>query len=84
MNKIQFERQVELPVAYKNVTLDCGYRIDVLVENQVIVELKSVKEIEDIFRAQLLTYMKLSKKRLGLLLNFNVPLLKNDIVRMRL
>ena len=75
------ERQKALPIIYKDVNLDCGYRLDLLVENKVIVELKSVEELNDINLAQVLTYLKLSKCKLGLLLNFNVLLLKDGIKR---
>jgi GxxExxY protein len=75
-------RQVELPVVYGNVTIDVGYRIDLLVEDAVIVELKSVADIVPIFKAQLLSYLKLSGKKLGLLINFNVVHLKDGITRM--
>ena len=75
------ERQKPLPIIYKDVNLDCGYRLDLLVENKVIVELKSVEELNDINLAQVLTYLKLSKCKLGLLMNFNVLLLKDGIKR---
>ena len=78
---LKVERQKELPIVYKEVTLDTGYRIDLLVEDKVIVELKSVSAITDIHMAQLLTYLKLSKCKLGLLLNFNVKLFKDGIKR---
>ena len=74
--------QVPLPVKYKNVRLDCGYRIDACVRDRVILEMKSVDELTDLHRAQLLTYLRLSGKKVGLLLNFNVPVLKDGIVRM--
>lgn len=70
-----------LPVYYKNVHLDCGYRLDILVEKLVIVELKTVEHIEPIHKAQLLTYLKLSCLWLGLIINFNVPVLKDGICR---
>ena len=76
---VPFELQVALPVQYKGVRIDCGYRIDMLVANEVIVELKSVEQLLPIHEAQILTYLKLSRLRRGLLLNFNVPLLKNGI-----
>jgi GxxExxY protein len=72
----------ELPVIYKAVKVDIGYRLDLLVDDAVIVELKAVKEIAAIHRAQLLTYLKLGKKHLGLILNFNTAHLKDGIVRM--
>lgn len=81
LQKLSFERQKSLPVTYKGNTLDCGYRLDIVVENQIILELKSCKTIEPIHKAQLLTYLKLSNHHLGLILNFNVPLMKDGIVR---
>jgi GxxExxY protein len=78
---ISFERQKPLIVTYKGKTLDCGYRLDLVVEKQIIIELKSCESIEPIHRAQLLTYLKLSDLRLGLLLNFNVPMMRDGIVR---
>jgi GxxExxY protein len=77
-------RQVELPVVYKGCTLDCGYRIDLLVEGALIVELKAVERLMPLHDAQLLSYMKLARLRTGLLLNFNVPVLKEGIRRMSL
>jgi len=79
---IPFKLQCGLPVEYKGLKLDCGYRIDVLVDDLIIVELKSVDVILPIHKAQLLTYMKLSGVRIGLLMNFNVKYLKDGIVRM--
>jgi GxxExxY protein len=76
-----FVRQVPLPVRYKKVRLDCGYRMDIVVGDAVLLELKSVDEILPIHEAQLLTYLRLSKKKVGLLINFNVPVLKDGIVR---
>jgi len=78
---VRFERQRPLPVAYKGVRLDCGYRLDLVVENSVVVEIKAVKSIEPIHEAQLLTYLKLGGWRLGLLINFNLPVLKDGIRR---
>lgn len=78
---IRFERQKPLPVKYKSVSLDCGYRLDLVIENRVIVELKAVENLLPIHEAQLLTYLKLSGLTLGLLINFNVPVLKNGIKR---
>jgi len=75
------ERQKELPVVYKQHKLDAGYRIDLLVQKQIIVELKSIDAIAPIHEAQLLTYLKLAHKKLGLLINFNVLQLKDGIVR---
>jgi GxxExxY protein len=79
---IEVDCQIPLPIVYKDVRLDCGYRIDACVKNRVIVELKSVEEVTDLHRAQMLTYLRLSGKKVGLLLNFNVPVLKDGIVRM--
>lgn len=76
------ETQKALPVIYEEVKLDIGYRIDILVENLVIVELKSVEAISDVHVAQILTYMKLSETKLGLLINFNVKDLKKGIKRL--
>ena len=78
---IVFERQRPLPVKYKDRQLECGYRLDVVVENRIILELKSCEKIEPIHKAQLLTYLKLSGMHLGLLLNFNVPVMRDGIVR---
>jgi GxxExxY protein len=75
------ETEKPLPLVYEEVKLDCGYRIDMLVENQVIVELKTVEEFTDVHIAQILTYLKLSNKKIGLLLNFNTKSLKNGIKR---
>ena len=81
LKNISFERQKPLPVTYKGICLNCGYRLDILVEKLVIVELKTVEHIEPIHEAQLLTYLKLSDLWLGLLVNFNVPVLKEGIRR---
>jgi len=80
-NGLRAERQVQLPVYYKGDKLDKDFVIDILVENKIILELKSVETILPIHECQLLTYMKLSGKKLGLLINFNVPLLKDGIRR---
>jgi GxxExxY protein len=77
-----FQRQVPLPVLYKAIRLDCGYRIDIVVEKKVILELKTVERLIPVHDAQLLTYLKLSRLRTGLLLNFNSPTLKDGIRRM--
>ena len=77
-------RQVSVPVVYKTNQLDCGYRIDILVENTVIIELKSIEALAPIHEAQILTYMKFANKEIGLLINFNVTLLKNGIKRYRM
>ncbi len=78
---INYERQKPLPIVYKDLKLECGYRLDFLVENQIIIELKSVDEINPIFVAQVLTYLRLLDKQVGLLINFNVPVLKDGIKR---
>ena len=78
---ISFERQRPLPVEYKGVRLDCGYRIDLLVDGKLVVELKSIEQLLPIHEAQVLTYMKLARVPTGLLINFNVPLLKQGIKR---
>ena len=75
------EHQKPVPLYYKNVRLDCGYRLDLLVEDTVIIELKTVDHLQDIHTAQMITYLKLSKKSTGLLLNFNTKSLKNGIKR---
>ena len=80
--KLSFKRQHPLPVVYKAVSLDCGYRVDFLVEERLIVELKSVEKTLPIHDAQLLSYMKLAQVAVGLLINFNVSLLKKGIKRM--
>jgi GxxExxY protein len=79
---LALERQVELPVKYKGVRLDCGYKMDIVVEDLVIVELKAVDQLTPVHEAQLLTYLKLSKRSVGLLINFNVRLLKEGIKRL--
>ena len=79
---IPFKLQHPLPVRYKGINLDCGYRVDLMVDDSLIVELKSVDKILPIHQAQLLTYMKLSNITVGLLMNFNIKYLKNGIVRM--
>ncbi len=78
---IKFERQKPLPVRYKEVNLNCGYRLDLVVEQKLIVELKTVESLLPIHEAQLLTYLKLSGLTLGMLINFNVPVLKSGIKR---
>ena len=79
---LNVERQVALPVRFKGLLLDCGYRLDLVVNDAVIVELKCVSEVAELHKAQLLTYLKLSGKSVGLLLNFNVPLMKHGVTRM--
>jgi GxxExxY protein len=78
---LQIERQIPVPVIFKDIKLQCGYRIDILVENTVVIELKSVDALAPIHEAQILTYLKFSNKKIGLLINFNVTLLKNGIKR---
>ncbi|HIJ71724.1 MAG TPA: GxxExxY protein [Planctomycetes bacterium] len=80
-SNIPFKLQWPLPVEYKGIKLDCGYRVDLFVDGELIVELKSVDKITGIHKAQLLTYMKLSGVKVGLLINFNVEILKNGINR---
>ena len=79
--RIPFQLEVPLPVRYKNVLLDCGYRIDLLVSGDLIVEIKSVETLLPIHQAQILTYMRLAKISPGLLINFNVTKLQNGIKR---
>jgi GxxExxY protein len=83
LRNLKVESQKSIPVFYKDVTLDCGYRADLVVEDQVIVEIKSVSNLAAIHEAQLLSYLKLSGCQIGLLLNFNVKYLKEGIRRMR-
>ncbi|NLW82955.1 MAG: GxxExxY protein [Phycisphaerae bacterium] len=79
LNEIRFEIEKPLPVEYKGCRLDCGYRIDILVEDEVIVELKSVDQLGPVHEAQILSYMKLMNKKTGLLINFNVKLLRDGL-----
>ncbi len=81
LRDISFESQKPLPVVYKEKRLDCAYRLDVVVEDTIIIELKSCEKIEPIHKAQILTYLKLSGLNLGLILNFNVPVMRDGIVR---
>lgn len=81
---LQVAPQVEMPLVYEEVRLDLGYRLDLLVENCVIVELKAVQEVKPIHEAQLLSYLKLSQKKVGLLINFQVDHLKDGIKRFRI
>jgi len=76
-----YERQKPLPLVYKGLKLDCGYRIDLLVEGGLVIEIKSVDALAPIHEAQLLTYMKLGKAKVGLLINLNIPVLKDGIKR---
>jgi GxxExxY protein len=81
LRHIHFQRQLELPVVYKGMPLDAGYRLDIVVERQLILELKAVDRLMPVHEAQLLTYLKLANLHVGLLLNFNVPALKDGIRR---
>jgi GxxExxY protein len=81
LHGISCEDEKPLPLVYKGEKLECGYRLDIVVENTIILELKSCEKLEPIHKAQLLTYLKLSGLKLGLLLNFNVPLMRDGIVR---
>ncbi len=78
---LPFRCEVDLPVSYKGINLDCGYKIDLIVADEVIVELKAIERILPVHEAQLLTYLKLSGKPVGLLINFNVSLLMRGIIR---
>ncbi len=80
---LKIETQLALPVLYKGVQLELGYRLDILVENEVIIEIKSVEKLHPVYKKQLLTYLRLSDKRLGILVNFNAPALidKESIFR---
>ena len=81
LRNLGFQRQVDLPVASKDLKFDCGYRLDVVIENLVVVELKSIEQVLPVHQAQLLTYLRLSGKKVGLLINFNVAVLKSGITR---
>lgn len=78
---ISYKREIYLPIRYNNREIKDAYRIDIIVESRVIIELKAVEKIDDIHKAKLLTYLKLTDKKIGLLINFNTNLLKNGIVR---
>ena len=78
---LSFASQKSLPLIFKGAKMDCGYQLDIVVENTIILELKSCEKIEPIHKAQLLTYLKLSGLKLGLLLNFNMPVMRDGIVR---
>ncbi|GLI36477.1 GxxExxY protein [Desulforhabdus amnigena] len=84
LRSIPYEKEKPLPIDYKGTKLDCGYRMDLLIDNQLILELKSCDRLQPIHEAQLLTYLKLTGIRVGLLINFNVPLLKRGIKRLSL
>jgi GxxExxY protein len=82
LRQVPFERQLALPVEYKGLRLDCGYRLDLLVAGSMVVEVKSVEELAPVHQAQLLTYLRLGGWWAGLLINFNVPTLKDGIRRL--
>ena len=84
LRRLKVEQQKSMPIIYKDVMLECGYRLDLIVEKQVIVEIKSVKELAPVHEAQLLSYLKLRGAGRGLFINFNVKLLKNGIRRMKI
>jgi GxxExxY protein len=79
---LNITKEKPMPVTYEEIKMDCGYKIDLLVENKVVIELKSVEKLNDVHKAQTLTYMKLGDYKLGLLINFNVSLLKSGIKRL--
>ncbi len=78
---MRFQRQVDIPLSYKGLKLDCGYKIDLVIQDEVIVDLKFVERLLPVHEAQLLTYMKAAQKNVGLLINFNVPVLSRGIIR---
>lgn len=84
LRRLKVESQKPLPIFYKDVMLDCGYRLDLVVDDQVIVEIKSVNGIAAIHEAQLLSYLRLSECKIGLLINFNMKILKDGIRRFRI
>ncbi|HZU31373.1 MAG TPA: GxxExxY protein [Candidatus Angelobacter sp.] len=81
LRELKFQRQLSVPVIYKGVSLDCGYRLDLIVEDIVILELKCIERVLAIHEAQLLTYLKLMDKPVGFIINFNVPVLRQGIIR---
>jgi GxxExxY protein len=80
---LKFEREKAVPIIYEGEKLDCGFRLDLLIEDRIIVEAKAIETLEDIHVSQLLTYLRLSNRKLGLLINFNVTLLKEGIKRVK-
>ena len=82
LRKIPFIRQVMLPVVHKSIRVDCGYRADVIVADKVVIEAKAVESVTDLHKAQLLTYLRISGNRIGLILNFNTVTLRDGIVRL--
>lgn len=81
LRKLLYQRQIKVPLEYKGVKLDCGYRLDLLVEDRVIIEIKAVVNMDPVCEAQLLTYLRLMNIKVGLLINFHTPKLKNGIIR---
>jgi GxxExxY protein len=81
LRQLQYKREFSVPVRYKSVLLDCGYRLDFLIEDQLVLELKAVETLEGVHDAQLLTYLRLTGKRTGLIINFNVEMLRDGIRR---
>ena len=84
LRKIEFARQVPLPVVYKSIHIECGYRADIIVANKVVIEIKATETVTDLHKAQLLTYLRITGIKVGLILNFNTPVLKKGIVRLAL
>jgi GxxExxY protein len=82
LRRISFQRQVPFPVLYKSVRLDCGFRADLIVDNRVAVELKAIETLTELHKAQLLTYLRITRLKVGLLFNFNCEILKNGMVRL--
>ena len=82
LRRVEFRQQVALPVEYRGINLDCGYRLDILVEQSVIIEVKALAKVLPIHRAQVLTYLRLTGLRLGLLINFNVDVLRHGVYRL--
>ena len=81
---LTFEREKAVSVAYKGIDIDCGFRLDMLVEDALVLEMKAIDKLMPVHRAQVLTYMKMTKKRVGLLINFNCRLLKDGLIRLAL
>jgi GxxExxY protein len=81
LRRIAYAKEVPLPVAYKGVRLDCGYRMDFVIEDRIVLEVKLVEKLVAIHEAQLLTYLKLSGKRVGLMINFNSAVIRNSLLR---
>ena len=82
LRNIGFQREVPLPVIYKGIKLDCGYRLDIVAEEKVVIEIKTVEKLLPVHEAQLLTYLKLSGYKVGLLVNFNCEVIRNGLKRM--